>query len=87
MQEIHTYHIEVKGQLDVIIFNASSPLKISLEKIDPVNSLFAIYTDQSGLIGLLRYLHQQGFVILSAYCSDYSTIRREKLRYEKGIIP
>jgi hypothetical protein len=78
MQEIHTYQIKVQGQIDEIIFNASSPIKIRIEKTNPFYSLFTVFADQAGLVGLLRYLHHQGFVILSAYCSDYPIRREEK---------
>jgi hypothetical protein len=77
MQEIHSYQIKVLGKLDESFFNASSPHRIKLEKSDPTGSLFTVYTDQSGLIGLMRYLHQQGYVILSAYWSDGLNIRKE----------
>jgi hypothetical protein len=38
-------------------------------RTDPAATLLEIHADQSGLIGLLRYLHQQGFVLLSVYRS------------------
>lgn len=65
MQCISTYHIEVQGQLDENTFNASGPLRITVIRTDPAETLFAISADQAGLIGLLRYLHQQGYVIHS----------------------
>ena len=65
MQYISTYHIEVQGQVDENAFNASGPLRITVIRTDRAATLFAISADQSGLIGLLRYLHQQGYVIHS----------------------
>jgi hypothetical protein len=65
MQEIGIYHIEVQGQVDEKTFNTSGPLRITVILADPAATLFAICADQAGLIGLLRYLHQQGFVLNS----------------------
>jgi len=73
MQNIRTYHIEVKGKMNENTFNAASPLQITVAQADQETTLFTICADQSGLIGLLRYLHNQGFVLLSI-------IRREKTR-------
>lgn len=78
MQEIHAYQIRVLGELDESTFNTSSPHRIKLEKSAPMGSLVTVYTDQSGLIGLMRYLHQQGYVILSVDWSDGPYIRKEK---------
>ena len=60
-----TYHIEVQGQVDENAFNATSPLQVAVVRLDPATTLFAICADQSGLIGLMRHLHAQGFVLLS----------------------
>jgi hypothetical protein len=65
MQYSYTYHIEVQGQLEEKSFNALSPLRIKDVKVGPVATLFTLCADQSGLIGLIRYLHQQGFMLLS----------------------
>lgn len=67
MHEFCTYLIKVRERIDEDSFNATSPLRISLVQSDQAATLFAIDTDQSGLIGLIRYLHQQGFVLLSLY--------------------
>lgn len=67
MHDICLYHIKVRGQVDENAFNASSPLQITVVQMDAVATLFTISTDQSGLIGLIRHLHRQGFVILSVY--------------------
>ena len=67
MHDICTYQIEVWGQVDENAFNATSPLQITVMQMDSAATLFTICTDQSGLIGLIRRLHQQGFVILSVY--------------------
>jgi hypothetical protein len=65
MHDICTYKIEVRGQVDENAFNATSPLQITVVQMDSAATLLTICADQSGLIGLIRHLHQQGFVILS----------------------
>ena len=67
MHDICTYHIEVRDQMNENVFNATSPLQITVVQMDSAATLFTICADQSGLIGLIRYLHRQGFVILSIY--------------------
>jgi hypothetical protein len=63
MQNINTYHIEVEGQVDENSFKTSGPHHISVMRTDAAGTLLAVYADQSGLIGVLRHLHQHGFVI------------------------
>jgi len=65
MQDLCAYHIEVQGKVDENAFNASSPLQVKVVHANPDTTFFTVSADQSGLIGLLRYLHQQGFVLLS----------------------
>jgi hypothetical protein len=64
-ETISTYQIEVEGRVDADVFNAASPLHVSVLRDDPRATLLAAQTDQSGLIGLLRHLHGQGFVLKS----------------------
>lgn len=71
MHDICTYHVEVRGQVDERSFNASSPLQVTVVGADAgkehphAATLFTIQADQSGLIGLMRHIHQRGFVLLS----------------------
>ncbi|HSJ55812.1 MAG TPA: hypothetical protein VLC95_01430 [Anaerolineae bacterium] len=65
MQEIWTYHVEMHGPLDERAFNATSPLAVTVVQADRAATCCAVCTDQSGLIGLLRHFHRQGFVLLS----------------------
>lgn len=65
MQKICTYTIEVDGELDEYLFSDASPIQIELVKQTPSAAKFSIYTDQPGLIGMIRHLHRQGFLILS----------------------
>ncbi len=65
MEKIRKYQIEVKGKFDQEGFNAGSPIQIELVKQDHNSAGFTALTDQSGLIGLIRHLHHQGYVLLS----------------------
>ena len=67
MHVMNTYDIEIAGQIDERALSASSPLQMTVTQKNPDITLLKIYGDQSGLIGLLRYLHQQGFILLSVY--------------------
>ena len=60
-----TYHLEVLDGLDEMDFNASSPLQIEVVGRDPQATRCQVVTDQAGMIGLMRHLHAQGFVIRS----------------------
>ncbi len=68
MDDIATYQIELQGLLDEHDLNPASPQEMILLCQSPGVSLFAVRTDQSGLIGLLRYLHGRGLVLLSVRC-------------------
>ena len=65
MHVIGTYHIEVQGIVDAKAFNKTSPLQITVDRADAGTTLLNICADQAGLIGLIRHLHQQGFVLVS----------------------
>jgi hypothetical protein len=67
MKELDTYHIEIRGQIDAAEANSRSPLHVTVEQTGPTATRLAVYTDQSGLIGLLRHLHARGFVLISVY--------------------
>lgn len=68
MSNSSTYQIAVQSPMDMDDINAASPLQATLVKKDTVFTLFAVCTDQSGLMGLLRYLHNRGVVLLSVTC-------------------
>ena len=73
IQTISTYHIQISGAVDEDTFNAKSPLQIKVVQVDSDATSFTICTDQSGLIGLIRHLHGQGFVLLFVQRNaDYS---------------
>ena len=65
MQEIYRYQIEVQGQVDESDFNATSPLQVKAEMMEDTTTLLALQADQSGLVGMIRHLHHQGFMLLS----------------------
>jgi hypothetical protein len=65
MQEINKYQLEVQGQINESDFNATSPHRVKVEKTDDTATLLTLRTDQSGLVGLIRHLHHQDFVLLS----------------------
>ena len=65
MDDICTYLIRLRGQMDEDELNALSPLQMRVERVDPAATLLTVCTDQSGLIGLTRHLHGLGFVFLS----------------------
>ena len=65
------YRIVVRGHLDESDLNTMSPLQTTVvpadeyEKYPRAATVFTIYADQSGLIGLIRHLHGRGIVLLS----------------------
>ena len=65
LQQSFTYQIKVQDRIDKNEFNAMSPTRMMIERLDSEETLFTVYTDQSGLIGIIRYLHSRGFVLLS----------------------
>jgi hypothetical protein len=71
VEDTRTYQIEVMGLMDEQALNASSPLRMRVIRLEPDGELplektrISVLTDQSGLIGLLRYLHARGLVLLS----------------------
>lgn len=73
MHDTSTYHVVVKGEVDETALNAASPIRVQVGRLESETTRLTIQADQSGLIGLLRHLHQQGFVLLSMsaeYLSD-----------------
>ena len=65
MHELSTYRIEVRGRIDERDINARSPHRTTLVRTGPQSTHFTICADQSGLIGMIRHLHDRGLVILS----------------------
>ena len=65
MNDIFTYRIEGQGKVDEKVLNVNSPMKVVVNRAEGDSTVVMIHTDQSGLIGLMRHLHGQGFVFLS----------------------
>ena len=68
MNDICTYLIQLRGQVNESDLNAMSPIQMTVVRVDTASMLFIVCTDQSGLVGLLRHLHGRGFVLLSVHC-------------------
>jgi hypothetical protein len=77
MQQVFTYQIEAQGQVDENDLNAMSPVRMTVVQTDREAILFTVFTDQSGLIGVIRYLHGWGFVLLSVTRCNGSTYNKE----------
>jgi hypothetical protein len=68
MDELRTYFIEVRGRMDEMDLNATSPIQMVVEGTDGDSMRLTVHTDQSGLIGLIRHLHGLGLALLSLNC-------------------
>ncbi len=65
MKDINIYHIELKGLVSEGEINVRSPLRVTVVPGGPDCTRLAFSADQSGLVGLIGYLHGLGFVLLS----------------------
>jgi hypothetical protein len=65
MDERISYTIQLLGQVSERELNALSPLQMHIEQAGPRVTLVSVCTDQSGIIGLIRYLHNLGLLFLS----------------------
>ena len=65
MKDMQTYTILLQGRIDAGEIGPKSPLRMKVERVEEQNTKVEVRTDQSGIIGLLRYLHGRGYVILS----------------------
>jgi hypothetical protein len=68
MKDMQTYAILLRDRIDPKEIDVASPLRMNVMGLEGENTKFEVHTDQSGIIGLLRYLHGRGFVILSMNC-------------------
>ncbi|MBN1666278.1 MAG: hypothetical protein JW862_04295 [Anaerolineales bacterium] len=76
MDESSTYQVEVLGTLSAGELNAGGPLQIADLRTRDGITRFNVRGDQSGLIGLLRYLHLHGLLILG-FSRETSSILEE----------
>ena len=78
MNDVCTYLIQLRGQVEVGEINALSPLAITVERAESTATVLAACSDQSGLIGLMRHLHGLGFVFLSVSRVDKAGVRENE---------
>ena len=65
MEDECRYQIVINGQIEGDDLSSMSPVKLVVESCGPETTRFCVRTDQSGLVGLLRHLHNLGVVLLS----------------------
>ncbi len=65
MNDVRSYLIQLRGQVDGSEINALSPVAVKVHSSEPAATTLAVCCDQSGLIGLLRHLHGFGLELLS----------------------
>lgn len=70
MDKMYTYHVAVKGKINPSDLCTSSPLAMEMVSETAAATSFTICTDQSGLIGMLRYLHGRSVMILSLFRNE-----------------
>ena len=70
MRDNCTYCITLQGQVRDAEINVRSPLLVTVAEAGPANTRLDLSTDQSGLVGLISYLHGLGFVLLSVYRTE-----------------
>jgi hypothetical protein len=73
---MHTYHIQLHGQAAVSELNPMSPHQMTIVQSEPSATLISICTDQAGLLGTLRHLHNLGFVLLAVACQQEPSIEK-----------
>ncbi len=65
MNDVCFYTILLRGQVGEPEINTAGPLQVKVTQPGPHCSQLAFSADQSGLVGLVGYLHGLGFIILS----------------------
>ncbi len=64
MNDICSYTIHLKGLVSEDEINALGPLQVKVSRVEPRVTRLTFSSDQSGLVGLIGYLHGLGFIIL-----------------------
>lgn len=77
-----TYQIEIRGSAAEEDLGSSSPLQVRAVRAEANSTLLVVWADQSGLIGLLRYLHSRGLVLLSVRSQEESEKGTEPGRHD-----
>jgi hypothetical protein len=70
------YHVCLPGQVDEAEINRMSSLQMAREEGDTAVTQFAITSDQSGLVGLMRYIHNLGYVILAVTSEQWGGAKK-----------
>lgn len=77
MHEFFNYQIKILNGIDRTRLESSSPVQMKVIRADGETTTLEIFSDQSGLIGVLRYLHQQGYILLNMQRSLRSQTRAD----------
>jgi hypothetical protein len=64
----HSYQIRFEGTVDQEFVAAFCPPETTLSYDGAITTLDHLVTDQSGILGLVRHLHNLGYTILSLNC-------------------
>ena len=62
---LYIYEIKICGTLDADWVAAYCPVDVKIVQDESNTTLSNIHADQSGIIGLIRSLHNSGYIILS----------------------
>ena len=62
------YQLKITGQLDDDFVSSFCPPETIIQRESDTTLLSNIRTDQSGILGLIRHLHNLGCTILSMTC-------------------
>ncbi len=65
--EFHEYTISLDSVLEEEFISACLPPDCDIRVKDGVTTLSKVRSDQSGMVGLIRHLHNLGCTILSIY--------------------
>lgn len=68
MEDSNLYQIQLRGPVASSDLLAFSPPGLLVEPLEEGKTLLTLYTDQSGLVGLIRHLHGHGLVLLKIDC-------------------
>jgi len=66
--DLRSYTLQLSGVLEDDFVASHCPPETVVLRKDNTTSLTNLHTDQSGMIGLLRHLHNLGYIILSVNC-------------------
>jgi hypothetical protein len=84
MNQMNTYLIRLRGQVDVTDLNPMSPHQLTAVHMAPASTLICISTDQSGLLGMLVHLHNLGLTFLSVQQDEKDALEKDH-EYTTGL--